>query len=316
MGFSNDLTQSALDNALDPLIGRSDELTAALHILGNRDKNSVVLIGEAGVGKTAIVEGLAVWLTAGNVPASLSDKRILVFDLSRMAAGCARSQLVERMYTVIEEAAQMQNPILFIRELSTLVGQGLGGWLDAINILRPALSQGEIQCITEATAAEYEAAIQKVPWFATCSRTVRVPPLGEADVVKVLQYKKAQYEKFHSVSYTDEALERAARHASGFPGRAIDVLDQAGTIVKLRQAHRPEDLIEVQKRIRFIAHRLETAVANHEFEKARFYSEEEKKERENLRLLREKYRLDEPSSSTVVGPADIDSAIAQIEQSS
>ncbi len=139
----------------------------------------------------------------------------------------------------------------------------------------------------------------------------KVSPLSEEEVLQVLQSQKAEYEKYHSVSYTDEALQCAARYASGYPANAIDVMDAAGTIVKLRQAHPPEEMHEVQKRIRFIVHRMEAAIANHEFEKARFYSEEERKERENREALRAKHRLDETSISNVVGVQDMELAIAR-----
>ncbi len=309
--FSSDLTRAALDNDLDSLIGRADELQAVLHILGCRNRNSVVLIGESGVGKTAIVEGLALWIAAGTAPPFLANKRILTLDLGRMAAGANPAQFGVRMNSLVKELAEAHSPIIFIRELTTLVGLGMGGSLDAVNILRPALGRGEVQFITEGTAPDYEAAVQKVPWFASCSRTVVVSPLSEQDVLSVLQEQKARFEKYHSVTYTDEALQCAARHARGYPARAIDVVDTAGTIVMLRQAHPAEEVTEVQKRIRFIIHLMEGAIANHEFEKARFYSDEERKERANLEALRKKYGLDEPSTSTVVHLADMESAISR-----
>ncbi len=309
--FSSDLTRAAVETELDPLVGRADELQAVLHALGSRNRNSVVLIGEAGVGKTAIVEGLALWIAAGNAPPFVADKCIFALDLGRMAAGANPAQFATRINALIKELIESHNPILFVRELTTLVGLGMAGALDAVNILRPALSRGQIQCITEATAADYEATLQKIPWFASCSRTVRVSPLSEEHILKVLQEQKARFENYHSVSYTDEALQCAARYARGYPARAVDVVDSAGTIVKLRQAHPPEEIHEVQKRIRFILHRMESAIANHEFEKARFYSDEERKERANLEALREKYRLDEPSTSTVVRLTDMEAAISR-----
>ena len=309
--FSRNLTDSALNDELHPLVGRADEMQAVLHALGSRNRNSVVLIGDSGVGKTAIVEGLAQRIADGDAPPCLTDERIIEFDLSRMAAGTSRAQFAERMNTVVKELTESGSPILFVRELTTLVGLGLGGSLDAINVLRPALAQDEVQLITEATTTEYQDAVQRIPWFASCSRTVSVSPLTEEQVLKVLQCQKAQYEKYHSVSYADESLECAARNANGYPARAIDALDMAGTIVKLRQVRPPEEVSEVQKRIKFIVHRFENAVANHEFEKARFYSDEERKERANLEALREKHRLDEPSNSHVVRLQDMEAAISR-----
>jgi ATP-dependent Clp protease ATP-binding subunit ClpC len=309
--FSSDLTRAALDNELDPLIGRTDELQAVLHALGGRNRNSVVLLGEAGVGKTAIVDGLALWIAAGNASPFLADKRLLAIDMGRMAAGANHAQFASRMNALVKELTESHNPILFIRELTTLVRPGSGGSLDALNLLRPALSRGEVQCITEAATADYEATLHNIPWFASCSRTVSVSPLSEEEILIVLDGQRARFEKYHSVSYTDEALQCAARYASGYPAKAIDMVDAAGTMVKLRQAHPPEEIHEVQKRIRFIVHRMENSIANHEFEKARFYSDEERKERENLQALREKYRLDEPSISNVVRLVDMESAISR-----
>jgi ATP-dependent Clp protease ATP-binding subunit ClpC len=316
--FSRDLTQAAADGALDPLIGRDYELERLVQILCRRTKNNPVLIGEPGVGKTAIVEGLAQKIADGDVPSFLSDKRILALDLSLIVAGTKyRGQFEERLKTIMKELMDNQNAIIFIDELHTLVGAGSAeGSLDAANILKPALSRGEIQCIGATTPGEFRKSIEKDRSLERRFQAVKVPPPTEADAVKILFGIKERYEKFHAVAYTDEAIETAVYSSSRFipdrylPDKAIDLIDEAGARIKLKQTTLPPEIADVQKRIKFVVHRMETAIANHEFEKARFYSDEERKERENLRQLREKYNLDD-SSTGVVGKEDIEEVVAK-----
>ncbi len=312
--FSRDLTQAAMDSQLDPLVGRDSELERVVQILCRRTKNNPVLIGEPGVGKTAIVEGLAQRIADGEVPSFLADKRILALDLSLIVAGTKyRGQFEERLKTIMKELMESQNSIIFIDELHTLVGAGSAeGSLDAANILKPALSRGEIQCIGATTPGEYRKSIEKDRSLERRFQAVKVPPPNEADAIKVLFGIKDRYEKFHAVTYTDDAINFAVSHSNCYipdrflPDKAIDLVDEAGARVKLRQTSQPEEISEVQKRIKFI----ENAIANHEFEKARFYSDEERKERENLRALREKYHLDE-SSTGVVGREDIEDVVSR-----
>jgi ATP-dependent Clp protease ATP-binding subunit ClpC len=316
--FSRDLTQSAADSALDPLIGRDYELERVIQILCRRTKNNPVLIGEPGVGKTAIVEGLAQKISEGDVPSFLADKRILALDLSLIVAGTKyRGQFEERLKTIMKELMENQNAIIFIDELHTLVGAGSAeGSLDAANILKPALSRGEIQCIGATTPAEYRKSIEKDRSLERRFQAVKVPPPSEADACRILFGIKERYEKFHAVAYTDDAIETSVFASSRFipdrflPDKAIDLIDEAGARVKLRQTTLPPDISDIQKRVKFIVHRMETAIANHEFEKARFYSDEERKERENLRLLREKYNLDDTSTG-VVTKDDIEEVVAK-----
>jgi len=316
--FSRDLTQAAMDNQLDPLVGRDGELERVIQILCRRTKNNPVLIGEPGVGKTAIVEGLAQRIADGEVPSFLADKRILALDLSLIVAGTKyRGQFEERLKTIMKELMESQNSVIFIDELHTLVGAGSAeGSLDAANILKPALSRGEIQCIGATTPAEFRKSIEKDRSLERRFQAVKVPPPTEADAVKILFGIKERYEKFHAVTYTDEAINMSVSHSNRYlpdrflPDKAIDLIDEAGARVKLRQTSLPEDITEVQKRIKFIVHRMENAIANHEFEKARFYSDEERKERDNLRALREKYHLDE-SSTGVVGREDIEDVVSR-----
>src|SRR5437667_2912523 len=316
--FGRDLTELAQTGKLDPLIGRENELERVVQILSRRTKNNPVLIGEPGVGKTAIVEGLAQRIADGEVPSFLADKRILALDLSLIVAGTKyRGQFEERLKTIMKELMESQNAVIFIDELHTLVGAGSAeGSLDAANILKPALSRGEIQCIGATTPGEYRKSIEKDRSLERRFQAVKVPPPTEGDAIKILFGIKDRYEKFHAVSYTDEAIETAVFTSNRYipdrflPDKAIDLIDEAGARVKLRQTTLPADLADIQKRIKFIVHRMENAIANHEFEKARFYSDEERKERENMRQLREKYNLDD-SSTGCVTKDDIEDVVAR-----
>jgi len=219
--------------------------------------------------------------------------------------------------TIMKELMENQNAIIFIDELHTLVGAGSAeGSLDAANILKPALSRGEIQCIGATTPGEYRKSIEKDRSLERRFQAVKVPPPSEGDAVKILFGIKERYEKFHAVAYTDEAIESAVYASSRFipdrflPDKAIDLIDEAGARIKLRQTTVPSEVSEIQKRIKFIVHRMENAIANHEFEKARFYSDEERRERENLRQLRDKYNLDDTSTG-VVTKDDIEDVVAR-----
>src|SRR4051812_9659836 len=316
--FSRDLTQAAMDNQLDPLVGRDSELERVVQILCRRTKNNPVLIGEPGVGKTAIVEGLAQRIADGDVPSFLADKRILALDLSLIVAGTKyRGQFEERLKTIMKELMDNSNAIIFIDELHTLVGAGSAeGSLDAANILKPALSRGEIQCIGATTPGEYRKSIEKDRSLERRFQSVKVPPPDETTAIKILQGIKDRYEKFHAVTYTEDAVQFSVFPSSRYipdrylPDKAIELIDEAGARVKLRQTSLPDEITDVQKRIKFIVHRMENAIASHEFEKARFYSDEERKERENLRGLREKYHLDE-SSTGVVTREDIEDVVSR-----
>src|ERR1700755_1340170 len=316
--FSRDLTQAAMDGSLDPLIGRDYELERVVQILCRRTKNNPVLIGEPGVGKTAIVEGLAQRIAEGDVPSFLADKRILALDLSLIVAGTKyRGQFEERLKTIMKELMENQNAIIFIDELHTLVGAGSAeGSLDAANILKPALSRGEIQCIGATTPGEYRKSVEKDRSLERRFQAVKVPAPNEEEAVQVINGVRERYEKFHAVSYTDEALRYSVYLSNRYipdrflPDKAIDLIDEAGARVKLRQATVPEEVGELQKRVKFITPRMETAIANHEFEKARFYSEEERKEKENLRGLRERFKLDDASTG-IVTREDIEEVVSR-----
>ena len=240
--FSRDLTEDAHNDRLDPLIGRDGEIERVIQILCRRTKNNPVLIGEPGVGKTAIVEGLAQRIVAGEVPSFLENKRILSLDISLIVAGTKyRGQFEERLKQIMRELIDNPQYIVFIDELHTLVGAGSAeGSLDAANILKPALSRGEIQCIGATTPAEFRKSIEKDRSLERRFQAVKVPPPSEDEAVEILGGVRERYESFHQVHYTDEALEAAVRQSTRYipdrflPDKAIDVIDEAGARVKLR----------------------------------------------------------------------------------
>ena len=317
--FSRDLTQAAMDGILDPLVGRDAEIDRVIQILCRRTKNNPVLIGDPGVGKTAIVEGLAQRIVDGEVPSFLSDKRILVLDLSLIVAGTKyRGQFEERLKTIMKELVDNPNTVVFIDELHTLVGAGSAeGSLDAANILKPALSRGEIQCIGATTPAEYRKSIEKDRSLERRFQAVKVGAPSESEAVRILQGVKSRYEKFHMVNYTDEAIESAVYLSNRYipdrflPDKAIDLLDEAGARVKLRQATLPSEMTDIQRRIKFIVARMESAISSKDFEKAEHYKNQEQLERENLRNVREKFNISETTSMGVVTKADIEDVVSR-----
>jgi ATP-dependent Clp protease ATP-binding subunit ClpC len=240
--FSRDLTDDAANDKLDPLVGREGEIERVVQILCRRTKNNPVLIGEPGVGKTAIVEGLAQRIVRGEVPTFLENKRILSLDLSLIVAGTKyRGQFEERLKQIMRELVENPQYIVFIDELHTLVGAGSAeGSLDAANILKPALSRGEIQCIGATTPAEFRKSIEKDRSLERRFQAVKVPPPSEDEAVKILDGVRERYEAFHQVRYTDEAIEAAVYQSNRYipdrflPDKAIDVIDEAGARVKLR----------------------------------------------------------------------------------
>ena len=241
--FSRDLTEDAANDKLDPLVGREGEIERVVQILCRRTKNNPVLIGEPGVGKTAIVEGLAQRIIRGDVPSFLENKRILSLDLSLIVAGTKyRGQFEERLKQIMRELVENPQYVVFIDELHTLVGAGSAeGSLDAANILKPALSRGEIQCIGATTPAEFRKSIEKDRSLERRFQAVKVPPPSEEEAVSILDGVRERYEAFHQVRYTDEAIEAAVYQSNRYipdrflPDKAIDVIDEAGARVKLRE---------------------------------------------------------------------------------
>jgi ATP-dependent Clp protease ATP-binding subunit ClpC len=274
--FGRDLTELARQSKLDPVIGRANEIERVIQILSRRQKNNPVLLGEAGVGKTAIVEGLAQLVVEGNVPELLRDRRIVVLDLAMMVAGTKyRGQFEERIKAVMNEVRRAKNVMLFIDELHTLVGAGgAEGAIDASNVLKPALARGEIQCIGATTLDEYRKYIEKDQALARRFQSIIVNPPSMAETVEILKGLRDRYESHHRVQITDAALKSAVelseRYISGhcLPDKAIDVIDEAGARVRLKAMTRPPDLKEIDESIDKLNAEKEAAVMEQDFEKA------------------------------------------------
>jgi len=274
--FGRDLTELAKKGELDPVIGRAREIERAIQILCRRTKNNPVLLGEAGVGKTAIVEGFAQKVIAGEVPDILADKRIVVLDLAMMVAGTKyRGQFEERIKAVMTEVRRVKNTILFIDELHTLVGAGgAEGAIDAANVLKPALARGEIQCIGATTLDEYRKYIEKDNALARRFQEIIVEPTSKQETIEILKGLRERYEEHHRVQFTDDAITSAVEMSERYitarclPDKAIDVIDEAGARVRLRTMSRPPDLKEIDVEVEQLNKDKEDAVANQDFEKA------------------------------------------------
>ncbi len=300
--FGRDLTELARQKKLDPVIGREREIERAIQILCRRQKNNPVLLGEAGVGKTAIVEGLAQRVVDGDVPEIMADRRIVVLDLAMMVAGTKyRGQFEERIKAVMNEVKRAKNTILFIDELHTLVGAGgAEGAIDASNVLKPALSRGEIQCIGATTLDEYRKYIEKDAALARRFQEIIVEPTSKEETFEILRGLRDRYEEHHRVQITDDALRAAVdlsdRYITGrcLPDKAIDVIDEAGARVRLRSMTRPPDLKEIDEEVERYNKEKEEAVANQDFEKAAALRDQadklRKKKQQILREWREKSR--------------------------
>jgi len=274
--FGRDLTELAKSGELDPVIGRKNEIERVIQILCRRQKNNPVLLGEAGVGKTAIVEGLAQMVISSNVPEILHDRRIVVLDLAMMVAGTKyRGQFEERIKAVMNEVRRAKNVILFIDELHTLVGAGgAEGAIDASNVLKPALSRGEIQCIGATTFDEFRKYIEKDAALARRFQPIHVEPPSKVDTVEILKGLRDRYEAHHRVQILDVAIEAAVelsdRYITGrcLPDKAIDVLDEAGARIRLRSMTKPPNLADLEEQIERLSIQKDEAVRNAEYEEA------------------------------------------------
>src|SRR5712691_9222828 len=274
--FGRDLTELAREGQLDPVIGRKNEIERVIQILCRRQKNNPVLLGEAGVGKTAIVEGLAQMVVTNTVPEILVDRRIVVLDLAMMVAGTKyRGQFEERIKAVMNEVRRAKNTILFIDELHTLVGAGgAEGAIDAANVLKPALSRGELQCIGATTLDEYRKYIEKDHALERRFQSVIVEPPSPEQALLILKGLRERYAQHHHVTYTDTALEKAVELSQRYitarclPDKAIDVIDEAGARIRLKSMVRPPDLKELEGEAEKLNQAKEEAVANQDFERA------------------------------------------------
>jgi ATP-dependent Clp protease ATP-binding subunit ClpC len=311
--FGRDLTELAKKGELDPVIGRKNEIERVIQILCRRTKNNPVLLGEAGVGKTAIVEGLAQEIGAGNVPELLRDKRVITLDLALMVAGTKyRGQFEERIKAVMDEIRRSKNVILFIDELHTIVGAGSAeGAMDASNIIKPALSRGELQCVGATTLNEYRKYIEKDAALERRFQTVKVEAPTVEEAVQILKGLRPKYEAHHKARLTDEALEAAVRLSDRYltgrflPDKAIDVMDEAGARARINAMTRPPDVKEIEKDIEIIRTEKEGAIKAQDFEKAAALRDSEKQTKDKLERILTEWREQREEREVVVTGDDI-----------
>src|ERR1700726_1188817 len=318
--FGRDLTELAKKSELDPVIGRKNEIERVIQILCRRTKNNPVLLGEAGVGKTAIVEGLAQEIAAGNVPELLRDKRVITLDLALMVAGTKlRGQFEERIKAVMDEIRRSKNVILFIDELHTIVGAGSAeGAMDASNIIKPALSRGELQCVGATTMNEYRKYIEKDAALERRFQTVKVdaPTIDEA--IEILKGLRPKYEAHHKAKLTDEALETAVKFSERYitgrflPDKAIDVMDEAGARARIGAMTRPPNVKEIEKEIEEIRVEKEAAIKAQDFEKAASLRDKEKQTKEKLDTILTKWREEREEKEVVVTADDMMHIISKV----
>jgi ATP-dependent Clp protease ATP-binding subunit ClpC len=318
--FGRDLTELAKQGKLDPVIGRSKEIERAIQVLCRRTKNNPVLLGEAGVGKTAIVEGFAQRVISGEVPEILAEKRIVVLDLAMMVAGTKyRGQFEERIKAVMNEVRRAENTILFIDELHTLVGAGgAEGAIDAANVLKPALARGEIQCIGATTLDEYRKYIEKDSALARRFQEILVDPTSNEDTIAIIKGLRSRYEEHHHVQITDDAVEAAVEYSSRYitgrclPDKAIDVIDEAGARIRLRTMKRPPDLKEIDEDIERLNKEKEDAVANQDFEKAASLRDQADKFRKKKEQIKKDWREKSQQNEGVVDEEVIAEVISKM----
>jgi len=306
--FGRDLTELAQKGELDPVIGRAEEIERVIQILCRRSKNNPVLIGEAGVGKTAIAEGLAQEIVSGNVPELLVDKKVITLDLALMVAGTKyRGQFEERIKAVMDEIRKNKNIILFIDELHTIVGAGSAeGAMDASNIIKPALSRGELQCIGATTLNEYRKYIEKDSALERRFQSIKVEAPSVADTILILKGLRPKYEAHHKAVITDAALEAAAklsdRYLTGryLPDKAIDIMDEAGSRARIGAMTRPVSTKELEAEIDRIRSEKEAAIKAQDFEKAAGLRDSEKKAKEDLETMLANWRKDRDEREVIV----------------
>src|SRR6201993_2093174 len=318
--FGRDLTELAKKGELDPVIGRRNEIERVIQVLCRRTKNNPVLIGEAGVGKTAIAEGLAQEIANGNVPELLRDKRVITLDLALMVAGTKyRGQFEERIKAVMDEIRRSKNVILFIDELHTIVGAGSAeGAMDASNIIKPALSRGELQCVGATTMNKYRKYIEKDAALERRFQTVKVDAPTVEEAIEILKGLRPKYEAHHKAKLTDEALETAVKFSERYitgrflPDKAIDVMDEAGARARINAMTRPPDVKEIEKDIERIRLDKEAAIKAQDFEKAASLRDKEKQTKEKLDSILQKWRQEREEKEVLVTADDMMHIISKV----
>ncbi|MGO1369712.1 ATP-dependent Clp protease ATP-binding subunit [Senegalia sp. (in: firmicutes)] len=311
--YGRDLTQYAKDGKLDPVIGRQKETERVVQVLSRRTKNNPVLIGEPGVGKTAVAEGLAQEITEGKIPEILKDKRVVTLDLASMVAGAKyRGEFEDRLKKIMEEIRNAGDVILFIDEMHTIIGAGAAeGAIDASNILKPALARGELQAIGATTLDEYKKHIEKDAALERRFQPITIEAPSIKDTIKILEGLRDRYEAHHRVKITDEALKAASELSERYitdrflPDKAIDLIDEAASRVRIQSITAPPELKDTESRIEELSQEKEEAINTQNYEKAAKLRDEEKKLREELKRKREDWQDDKRSKSNQVGYEEI-----------
>lgn len=318
--FSYDLTKAAKNGSLDPVVGRDKEITRLMEILGRRKKNNPVLIGEPGVGKSAIVEGLAQMIAKGDQSSLFFNKRVLSLDMTGIVAGTKyRGQFEERIKGVIKELERNPNIIVFIDEIHTLIGAGgAEGSMDAANIMKPALARGFIQCIGATTLNEYRKSIEKDGALERRFQKIIVEPTTAEETLEILHNIKEKYEEHHNVSYTDEALKACVglaeryMHDRSFPDKAIDVMDEAGAHIHINSATVPDELIEAEKKLNATIAKKQAAVASQNFEMAATLRDYQTKQERNIEMMRKQWERGDPNHRVTLDETEIAKVVSNM----
>uniref|UniRef100_UPI003FEF9D11 ATP-dependent Clp protease ATP-binding subunit n=1 Tax=Segatella copri TaxID=165179 RepID=UPI003FEF9D11 len=318
--FSYDLTKAAKDGSLDPVVGRDKEITRLMEILGRRKKNNPVLIGEPGVGKSAIVEGLAQMIAKGDQSSLFFNKRVLSLDMTGIVAGTKyRGQFEERIKGVIKELERNPNIIVFIDEIHTLIGAGgAEGSMDAANIMKPALARGFIQCIGATTLNEYRKSIEKDGALERRFQKIIVEPTTAEETLEILHNIKEKYEEHHNVSYTDEALKACVKladrymHDRSFPDKAIDVMDEAGAHIHINSATVPDELIEAEKKLNATIAKKQAAVASQNFEIAATLRDYQTKQERDIEMMRKQWEHGDPNHRVTLDETEIAKVVSNM----
>lgn len=318
--FSYDLTKAAKDGSLDPVVGRDKEITRLMEILGRRKKNNPVLIGESGVGKSAIVEGLAQMIAKGDQSSLFFNKRVLSLDMTGIVAGTKyRGQFEERIKGVIKELERNPNIIVFIDEIHTLIGAGgAEGSMDAANIMKPALARGFIQCIGATTLNEYRKSIEKDGALERRFQKIIVEPTTAEETLEILHNIKEKYEEHHNVSYTDEALKACVKladrymHDRSFPDKAIDVMDEAGAHIHINSATVPDELIEAEKKLNATIAKKQAAVASQNFEMAATLRDYQTKQERDIEMMRKQWEHGDPNHRVTLDETEIAKVVSNM----